>query len=454
MEHQHFATECCFLCRAAKAPFSNVTKVQLFGGFVKQLQPALRNVKQLQIILPFNHGADSSDSEVAATTASTEFLLTLASACPRLAKLSIDGRVGPTLLQTFGQTCPALASLSIVPTNLTTSTLQHLSEFLPHLTSLAVVPDVACRENHNRGSVSPQSCNATCIALRTLPNLLHLDTTHHEMTDEVWATFPLGLTSCITSAPGISVQSSQSNSSSSRQQHSGLKRLVFCDQEAVTTLTQLASLLEAAPNLIEFGSRHATRVSVSLTGNWLRDLSLLDTRMGAVDRLKIVQKLGDQEFKEIPLLLDFDISESGRGHSTTDTFLRLKALGTTTLSNLTQLRFINLGSINLESARSPNALGDLSQFARSFPRVQNLTFQHVSLNDSNMQTLGSCPFLERLDLLRCDGVTCVGLSILLAAPMSLKCVTCIKCKNLSPEDGNAIQAIGDSFAALVCVSIR
>ncbi|MEW5318864.1 MAG: hypothetical protein WDW38_010049 [Sanguina aurantia] len=115
-------------------------------AFVSNARPALRSITSITITLPHIIGCDTQETN-ATSTAATAMLLPLATSCPLLEHLSITGRVGCSLLRSFGSACPHLARLDAKLTNLSPTTLQTLSALLPKLTSLAAVPRPPLRMN-------------------------------------------------------------------------------------------------------------------------------------------------------------------------------------------------------------------------------------------------------------------------------------------------------------------
>lgn len=398
-------------------------------SFLTQMGPAVSSVTHLHINLPSAAIPNHSDSS--ATTALTAMLLPLASACSQLVQLTVFGTIGPALLQAFGSTCPHLTSLHASLASLPTSTLEQLPALLPHLTSLSGWPHddtLGLPHGWYPSTSATLSTSACSIALKACPKLLSFDATSNNMTAELWAALPLGLTSCTTVGVGGRL-SSVSSPPPMWQPHVGLHTLVL--SAYILSLQELVLFLAAAPSLaILVVPKEVVTVQTTITDGLAAELSLVDARLGA--GLSIVTNSHHGKSDPSTIRLSFELIDT-----------LMSAFMTTSmrpLPNLTHLHF------------SCHGVGaDLSQFPRVFSGLREVKFSNTTLDDGDLLSLASCSVLGSVDLAACSNVTCDGLAAMCVASSSMALLQCYECTGISPRDGRIMQRKGWGGAVRVCV---
>lgn len=351
------------------------------------------------------------------------FLLPLASACPNLAQLTISGHVGQGLLQAFGELCPKLASLHASLADLSDTTLARLPTLLPSLSSLSVLPPAGNEKDAMRKLDHALSNRVSCIALQACNALLSFDTPSCLMTAEVWEKLPPGLLRCGASEVDRLCNSSSPSAPGRWMQHAGLKHFQLSSSASIS-LQDLVLLLKAAPGLASIGVKHAQlEVTTEITACMAEDLLLLSKRIqaGLVFASTPDGAYGSTSLSRVALTFRLDT------RSKMSTFMRA---GLPELAAYTDLRF--LGDQEFLA-------GDLSEFARVFPSLQKVRFRNVDLDASELQALARCKALWSVELGMCEGVTQTGLKAFCDASTSVRRLTCDGCRDISVEDGRAME---------------
>lgn len=316
-------------------------------------------------------------------------------------------------------------------TTLAMCDLQNLSTLLPHLTRLGVL-DI--KSPLSSGFTEQPSVFAACIALRACPKLLTFEARGPDMTAELWAAWPAGLTSCITPGTrGARRWDIPIPPLLTLQQHTGLHTLDIT--KFPYSLKELALYLTAALSLavVKISLEHLfafTRVTAA--AGLTDELRVVDARVGAGLQFLTEDAWGNV----IPTHVCVDFYECQDV---------LKDLSTTAnmmpFTNLHHLRF-NLGG---------RVLAELSQPPRLFPSLRELTISETTLDEGNLTTLASCAMLALLDLKACWGLTHSTVAALCAASTSLVQLRCFKCREFSDRDGRAMGRKG--WAGTVRVSV-
>lgn len=229
-------------------------------SFCNNASSALCGITHLTITLPPSHSCDAK--ETPATKAADATLLPLAAACPLLQRLTISGKIGPSILAGFGSSCPKLSCLEVVFTNLPPSTLKLLPTLLPHLTSLVCLPPPPPpppSKKTTKGSKEPKvdPDGAICTALKACPHLLSFDTGAYAMNSTIWNALPTGLISLACTLPSSDAPDKKWPA------HANLRRLEL--NGGCRDIASLVMLLAAAPQLTSLHLRSTSSIVVALS---------------------------------------------------------------------------------------------------------------------------------------------------------------------------------------------
>lgn len=397
----------------------------------------LASVTHLHINQPIVSGRDTfGDVD---TTVLTAEHLPLAASFPRLVKLSVSGRVGPSFLQAFGSSCPQLSTLHASLSHMATNTLQQLPTYLPNLTCLGMLPAVTVSSVGRSQAVVEDEIlelpnKISSIVLQACPKLTSFDTTCHELSHEMWNALPDGLVSC--SITGL-MQGSR-NRADPRitiwQTHAGLRSLGI---SGCMTVQGLALLLSAAPNLSVLMLRSNPQyVSTSIDDNCTNHLSLVNTKLDGQVQVTMLEDGFTKLSQPSKIALRVHVFKD----SSTSPFMSEDALA---LPAYETLQFCGWGG---------NKRLDLSQLANTFPNLLVIEFRNIQLDDQDPETLAACLELRTVDFAACGGVTCAWMKELCTACKSLRQLLCSKCKGVSEKDGRAMRRKG--WAGEVEVSVR
>ncbi|MEW5305592.1 MAG: hypothetical protein WDW36_008124 [Sanguina aurantia] len=384
--------------------------------FVTHMGPALCSIRALHISLPssvapFGKRTAAAKAATALQSAATAILLPLASACPHLAQLAVSAGVSAHLLGAFGAACPHLTTLRAPLAALEVGTLQRLSSLLPRLTSLWL-------SRHPALSVPAEADSAARTALGACPKLLSFDSQQHNMTPELWAALPLGLTSCVTL--GFQPGAVRAHSTPATwQPHGNLRTLET--MQSLLSIHGLALYLAAAPSLSSLVlARSVTCFYAWDTVSLADELQIVDARVGA--GLDIATRNRDGKTGPGKFCIEFSTQcyTKPKGDTLTYSFL---AASMSPLPSLSCVLFQN-----------NDRQMDLSQLARVFPGLLEMFIASTTLVEDDFLALAACPALASVELLLCKGVTCERVSAMCVASKSLRQLRLLGCVGITGED--------------------
>lgn len=354
-------------------------------------------------------------------------LLPIAYSCPKLTYLFLPLGVGPELLQAFGSSSPHLTTFLTILDALAIDTLLQLSTLLPHLTSLTALRDTACRQV----GTWEKSEVAICTALSACPKLQFFDL-HNTMSASVWSALPHSLTSCVFSTTPcgcLPVSASTVLRIPMWPVHVNLRSLEIV--QSYLSLSELSLMLLAAPSLTTIVSR---------------DRTLFVTADGPADQLCLFSAR-----LEAGLRIFMRDDTNGRILLIPSRMCVCLHLGDNPASSVMTASMQPLPGLTHIILLCHNVKADLSQLTRVFPCVREFKLSHATLDEVDLQILGSCSVLETLTLDACSGVTCAGLAGVCAASSTLKLVSCFQCRDMSAADG---QSMGrERWGGLVTVHV-
>lgn len=117
----------------------------------------------------------------------------------------------------------------------------------------------------------------------------------------------------------------------------------------------------------------------------------------------------------------------------------LLSAGMPALPSITSLQFhglLDLWSTSDEDDRLHVALSDV---ARVFPSLREVTLSNVGVCAAGLLSLATCSDLRSLTLSECNGLTCDGLAALCGASKPLRQLGCHRCWGIGTEDMHAMQ---------------